>query len=75
MNEMVLNTSILPEPIFSLIHAEKVKVEEIDGGVKLLAVDDTVDCTIGLRGILAGYEEMTVDKFLKRMRIDGELDL
>lgn len=35
----------------------------------------TADCTVGLRGILADCEDMSVDKFLARKRADKGLDL
>ena len=75
MTEMVLNTSTLPEPLYRLIHSEKVRVKEVDDGVKLVPVNENVDCTIGIRGMFAGDPEMTVDKFLERMRADKELEL
>ena len=75
MAEIVLNTNTLPEVLLKLIPAEKVRVREIDGIIQLVPVKDNVDCTIGLRGMFAGDTEMTVDKFLERMRADKELDL
>jgi len=75
MTEMVLNTSTLPEPLFRLIPTEKVRVKESDGMIQLLPIKESADCTIGLRGILADYDEMSVDKFLERKRADKELDL
>ena len=54
---------------------EKVRVKEVDGIVQLIPVKENIDCTIGLRGILADYDDMSVDKFLERMRADKELDL
>jgi hypothetical protein len=50
-------------------------VKEIDGVIQLMPVKENVDCTIGLRGILAEYDDMSVDKFLERMRADNKLDL
>ena len=75
MAEIVLNTSTLPEPLLRLIRTEKVRVKEVDGIVQLMPVKESVDCTIGLRGILADCDDMSVDKFLERMRADKELDL
>ena len=75
MNETVMNTNTLPEFLFKMIPTEKVRVKEIDGMIQLMPVKDNVDCTIGLRGILANYPEMSIDKFLERMRTDKELDL
>jgi len=75
MNETVMNTNTLPEFLFKMIPTEKVRVKEIDGMIQLMPVKDNVDCTIGLRGILANYPEMSIDKFLERMRTDKELDI
>jgi hypothetical protein len=75
MTEMVLNTKALPEFLFKLIPTEKVRVKEIDGMVQLMPVKENIDCTVGLRGILAEYDEMSVDKFLERKRADKELEL
>ena len=75
MIESVINTKSLPDVLFKLIPTEKVRVYEIDGTIQLVPVKETTDCTIGLRGILSDYDDMSVDKFLERMRADKELDL
>ena len=56
---------LLPEGKFTTEKylAEKAQEKEI------------ADCTVGLRGILADYDDMSVEKFLERMRSDKELDL
>ena len=58
-----------------LLSTEKVRVKEVDGIVQIMPVKDNSDCTIGLRGILEGYDDMSVDKFLERKLADKELDL
>lgn len=73
--ETVINKKLLPDIISRLIPTENVRVKETDGIVQLMPVDENVDCTAGLRGILAGYEDMAVDKFLERKHADKELDL
>ena len=75
MAETVLNIAALPEFLVKIIPTERVRVKEMDGIVQLMPVQENVDCTIGLRGILANYDDMSVDKFLERMRTDKELDL
>ncbi|MCL1809508.1 MAG: hypothetical protein FWG42_07080 [Clostridiales bacterium] len=42
--------------------------------VTIEPVDEKKDCTVGLRGILADYPEMSVDRFLKRKYFDKELN-
>jgi hypothetical protein len=74
MTETVMNTKALPDILFKLIPTEKVRVKEIDGMIQLMPVKENTDCTVGLRGILAGYDEMSVDRFLERKRTDKELE-
>ena len=75
MTDTVTTTAALPEILLKLIKTEKVRVKESAGGIHLMPVKETTDCTVGLRGILADYPEMSVDSFLKRKRADAELDL
>jgi hypothetical protein len=75
MNETIIQTKTFPDILFKLIPTERVRVKEFDGIVQLVPVKENEDCTIGLRGILAEYPEMSVDKFLERCRADKELDL
>ena len=75
MSETVMNIDALPEFLVKIIPTEKVRVKEIDGIVQLIPIRDNTDCTIGLRGILEGCGEMSVDKFLERKHADKELDL
>jgi len=75
MSETVMNTKALSEVLFKLIKTKKVRVKESNGIIQLMPVKDSEDCTIGLRGILAGYDDMSVDKFLERKRADKGLDL
>jgi len=75
MTEIILNTRTLPKSLFRMIHTEKVRVKEADGIIQLMPVKENDDCTIGLRGILANYDEMSVDKFLERRRADKELEV
>ena len=74
MSEQIMTTTAFHEIIFKLIPTKKVRVKEIDGMFQLIPVQENEDCTIGLRGILAEYDEMSVDKFLERCRADKELD-
>ena len=75
MTETVMSTTALPEILLKLINTEKVRVKEGDGIIQLMPVKENIDFTIGLRGILANYDEMSVDRFLERKRADAELDL
>ena len=75
MTETVMNTTALPEILFKLIPTEKVRVKEANGIIQLTPIKENADCTIGLRGILSGYPEMSVEKFLERKHADKELDL
>ncbi|MCL2203842.1 MAG: hypothetical protein FWB88_07875 [Defluviitaleaceae bacterium] len=75
MNASVIEINALPEFLHRLFSTDKVRVSELDGVVQVEPVKEEIDCTIGLRGMLADYPEMSVDNFLARMRADAELDL
>ncbi|MCL2153317.1 MAG: hypothetical protein FWH57_10245 [Oscillospiraceae bacterium] len=71
MAELVLNTNTLPEPLFRLIKAEKVKVNEADGIINLIPIlDSQNDCP--LRG-LAADSNLTVDSFLAMTHDEKEM--
>jgi hypothetical protein len=72
MNEIVLNTNTLPEPLSRLIRSERVKARETGGEVRLTPIiDNKDDCP--LLGIAADCG-FTVDEFLARKREDKELE-
>jgi len=75
MKDNVIDINALPSLLFRLFSTATVSVTEVDGIVQVVPINDEQDCTIGLRGILAGFDDMSVDKFLERMRTDKELDL
>jgi hypothetical protein len=72
MAEIVLNTNTLPEPLFRLISAEKVKVNETNGIINLIPIIESKnDCP--LRGIAVDCG-FTVDEFLARKREEKVLE-
>ncbi|MDR1733100.1 MAG: hypothetical protein LBR61_13520 [Synergistaceae bacterium] len=75
MNDLILNADTLPEPLLRLIRTDRVRVREEGGEIRLTPIGETFDCTAGLRGMLAGCESISVDKFLERKHADRELDL
>ncbi len=72
MQEMVLNTNTLPEPLFRLIRTEKVKVNEsINGIINLIPIlGSASDCP--LLGLTAD-SGLTVDKFLAMTHDETEM--
>ena len=74
MTETVMYTNALSEVLLKLIPTEKVRVKEIDGEIRLTPVQESIDYIAQLRGSLADYPEMSVDRFLERKRADKELD-
>ena len=72
MPEIILNTRTLPDPLFRMIRTAKVKVNEIDGEIRLTPVLETKNgCP--LRG-LASDSELTVDKFLAMTHDEKEMN-
>ena len=75
MTELIVDRKSVQEHILRLIKTEKIVLREVDGEIHLAPIKQNNDCTVGLRGMLADYDEMSVDKFLERSRRDKELDL
>ena len=75
MTETIMNTKALPNILLKLIQTEKVKVRETDGEIRIIPIKEPIDYIGELRGSLAAYPEMSVDKFLERKRADKELEL
>ncbi|MCL1808015.1 MAG: PIN domain-containing protein [Oscillospiraceae bacterium] len=46
------------------------RVRESNRVVTIEPAEEKTDCTAGLRGMLSGYPEMAVDKFLERKKAD-----
>jgi virulence-associated protein VagC len=75
MNDLILNTNTLPEPLFQLIGADKVRVQKEGKVITMMPIEEPFDCVAGLRGMLAGNTTISVDQFLERKHADKELDL
>ena len=73
MTEMILNANTLPEPLFRLIKAEKVKVRESGGEILLTPIVDTgKGCP--LRGMCADGK-LSSYAFMERKQVEKELEL
>jgi len=72
MNEIVIDTSILPETLFRLLRTQKAKVREYDGEVRLTPIIE-VKGECPLLGIATDCG-FTVDEFLARKREDKVLE-
>ena len=73
MNEMVLNTSTVPEPLFRMIRTEKVKVQEANGEIRLTPViDEKKGCPV--RGICADGK-LSSYSFMEYKQAEKELEL
>ena len=75
MAELILQAKTLPEPIFRLIHTEKVKVRESHGEIHLVPLDDLKDRR-SILPILGMYSDgkLTVDGYLERKHADKEFE-
>jgi hypothetical protein len=73
MADMIVDTQILPEPIFSKIHTNKVKIHEENGSVILTPVSGEKPHFDHLIGIFSDGK-MSIDKFLLQKRLDKELE-
>jgi virulence-associated protein VagC len=75
MNDLILNTNTLPEPLLRLIDSDKVRIRKEGRVVTMMPLEEPFDCVAGLRGMIAGNTAISVDKFLERKHADKELDL
>ena len=73
MAEMVLHAKTLPEPLFSMIGAEKVKVDKSNGVISLAPILEMREDDCPLLGIAADCG-FTVDEFLARKREEKRLE-
>jgi hypothetical protein len=73
MTDMVLNTNSLQETLLHFIRTERVRLRETDGEIRLTPISETDD-GYPLLGLLADYEDYTLDKFLARKHMDKELE-
>jgi len=71
VDELVLSTNTLPEPLLRLIKTNKVKVDETNGIISLIPITESkTDCP--LRGLAAG-SSLTVERFLAMTHDDKEM--
>ena len=73
MTDVVLNTNSLQETLLHLIRTERVRLRETDGEIHITPIDGT-EADYPLLGLLADYEDYTLDKFLARKHMDKELE-
>ena len=72
MSEMVLDTRELPESLLRLLRADKVKVREFDGEVRLTPIVE-IDGRCPFLGVATDCG-FTVDEFLARKRVEKVLE-
>ena len=73
MNEIILNTNTLPEPLLGLVGADKVRVSKSDSTIIMTPIKESIDYIEELYGSCAD-SRLTVDKFLEWTREDKEID-
>jgi hypothetical protein len=73
MADMILDVQILPEPIFSKIHTNKVKIHEENGSIILTPFSEEKPHFEHLIGIFSDGK-MSIDNFLLQKQLDKELE-
>jgi hypothetical protein len=73
MEEIILNVSALPAPLYQYIRSEKVKARESNGVITLTPVDDKEDSSTRLFGMFSDGR-LSVDKFMAQKRADKEFE-
>jgi len=74
MNEIIMNTNILPEPLLKMIKSERVKVRQVDGVVSLWPIQEQQNGLDQLFGLFSDGP-MSVDKFLAEKHTEKDLEL
>jgi hypothetical protein len=72
MNEMVLATRTLPEPIMRLIHTSKFKVREVSGEILITPIrEENVDCPF-----IGRFTDGKISsiKFMAQKQLEKELE-
>jgi len=69
---MVIDRQILPEPIISHIHSERIRMFEEDGNIVLSPLEDDPDLD-GLFGILSDGK-LSSDDFIKDKAMEMEME-
>ena len=70
MKTIVINRSILPEPIFSFIKTEKIKVFRENGNVVLSPVIKQIN----IEELYGKYNKLSSEEFIKQKVIEKELE-
>ncbi|MDR2704867.1 MAG: hypothetical protein LBC02_03725 [Planctomycetaceae bacterium] len=73
MTEMILDVQTLPEPIFSKIHTNQVKMREENGTIILTPFPEEKPHFDHLIGMFSDGK-MSVDKFLQQKQLDKEFE-
>jgi len=80
MTEQIMSLDALQTFFAAKFRSEQFRVRQTNNvvtiePVKIKQTAKIEDVAAGLRGLLADYPEMSVDKFLERKHADKELDL
>ena len=73
MNELILNASVLPDPLLQMVRTDKVKIREANGVITMIPIDESFDCTAEIFGMYSDGK-LSVDKFLEQKHAEKELE-
>ena len=68
--ENIIDRKILPEPIFSYIKSEKIKISKENGNVVLSPVKDKLN----VNELFGKYNKLSSEEFIKRKAIEKDLE-
>ena len=74
MESMIIDREILPEPIFSYIHSEKIKVFKENGNVILSPVVEKYSILEKAFGMFSDGK-LSSEKFIKEKEIEKEMGI
>jgi hypothetical protein len=76
MQDFIMTTESLPEPLLKLIHTDKILIKKTEDGICLIPIpsDQSTRCTKRIRGMFAGSQSLSVDKFLEQKHLEKDLE-
>ena len=73
INELILNTSVLPDPLLHMVRTDKVRIREDNGVITMTPIEGTYDCTAEVFGMYSDGK-LSVSKYLEQKHAEKELE-
>jgi hypothetical protein len=72
LDDLVVNTDILPEPLLSRIHSRRVRITELNGHITLIPIAEKTFGRSRLFGMFEG-SGLSTDEYFKQKQIEKRM--